>query len=156
VISSLERTLTITSPFLPADPGVKFQEETRKADALTEFNRRAEEAKDLPVKEFAEFTAELRRELAQRGRVETLASDGFTGALLKPRFMTMKREEITRPELQKGANRLTDKFKSGKISREEYLLQQKIYLQWDERLIKKEKFEQESEREETKGKTNAR
>lgn len=141
---SLEKTLTFTSPFSNVvDPN----EEVRKAEAMTEFNRRAEEGED-PV--------ELRRELSRRGRMDALNGDEFTSSLLKPRFIPVKRQNINHEELENGAKILFDSVNSGKISREEYELQKDLYIEWDEQLIKKEESKEKSKEEEARKKSDGR
>jgi hypothetical protein len=103
-----------------------------------------------------EDPVEVRRELVRRARVKALNNDEFTGPLIKPRFMPMTRNKITNDTLKQGAGRLVTNFKAGKMSKREFTLQKKLFIQWNSQLDKREKAEEAAALEEARKKTNGK
>lgn len=140
---SMVRIIDTVGPFGLVDP----DQNNRIAEAVTAYNRRVDAGED-PV--------EVRRELVRRARNRAVGNDEFTGALLKPRFMPMTRDNITTETLKQGAGRLVANFKTGKISKVEFTIQKKLFIEWTRQVTKKEKAEELVLLEEARKKTNGK
>jgi len=138
---SMVKVIDTVGPFGIPDRNVN----QRIAEATTEYNRRVDAGED-PV--------EVRRELVRRARVKSVQEDDFTEPLLKPRFMPMTRDKINQDTLKQGAKRLLNN--KGKMSKEEFTLQKKLFILWSSQIDKREKDKELVALEEARKKTNGK